>query len=156
MVRAERTLLIILVVCLSLVSLVFGAESVDSNEVTASVSITFLDIDAGKAAIMDRSLDSYFGQLQPMEMSAKTGSAITGQTLDQQRKQCRQRYVSAVRQFSDDEKEAIRDCVEKLVPVLGEQYPRFAKLPWSFLKVSGKIESGLTHTHDRHIILSEG
>jgi hypothetical protein len=37
----------------------------------SSVSIKFLDIKAGKAAIIDDSLDPYFSRLQAMEMSAK-------------------------------------------------------------------------------------
>jgi len=119
------------------------------------VSVTFLDIEAGKAAIIDDSLDPYFDQLQPMEMSAKTGSAISGKTLEEQRQQCRRRYQAGVREFSNEEKEAIRLCVEKLYPALKEQYPLFAEMPWSFLKVSGNIEGGLSHTRDKHIVFSE-
>ena len=60
-----------------------------------------------------------------------------------------------VREFSDEEKKAISRCVKVLYPVLGQQYPVFAKTPWSFLKVSDGIEGGLSHTRDRHIIFSE-
>ena len=120
-----------------------------------SVSIKFLDIKAGKAAIINDSLDSYFSQLQAMEMSAKTGSEISGRTLEEQREQCRKRFQMGVREFSDEEKKAISWCVKGLYPALEQQYPVFAETPWSFLKVSDRIEGGLSHTRDRHIIFSE-
>ncbi len=146
-----------LLLCLS--NCTFGSEKPApkgaSETPSSSVSITFLDIKAGKAAIVDDSLDPYFCQLQPMEMSAKTGSAISGQTLDEQRQQCRRRYQAGVREFSDEEKEALRWCVKKLYPALKQQYPLFAEMPWSFLKVSGNIEGGLPHTRDKHIVFSE-
>jgi len=156
MANARTTLLVSLVASLCPCNCLFSAENVLSGESTSAISITFLDIEAGKAAIMDESLDSYFGQLQPMEMSAKTGSLIDKQTLGEQRAQCRERYQAQVRQFADDEKQVLRGCIEKLYPVLKEKYPRFAETPWSFLKVSNKIEGGLPHTQGRHIVLCEG
>ncbi len=155
MINAKTNLSVTLIAALSLCNCVFSAENVISNESAQAISITFLDIEAGKAAIADQSFDAYFGQLQPMEMSAKTGSPITGQTLDEQRAQCRERYQAQVRQFTADEKQVLRDCIEKLHPVLREKFPRFAATPWSFLKVSNKIEGGLPHTQGAHIVLCE-
>ncbi len=155
MVKARTTLLVTLVASLYLCNYVFSAEEVVSHESAPAISVTFLDVEAGKAAIMDESLDSYFGQLQPMEMSAKTGSPIDKQTLGEQRAQCRKRYQAQVRQFTDDEKQVLRGCIEKLYPVLKEKFPRFAEMPWSFLKVSNKIEGGLGHTQGKHIVLCE-
>ncbi|KPK45300.1 MAG: hypothetical protein AMJ65_00130 [Phycisphaerae bacterium SG8_4] len=156
MVNARTTLLSTFVVSLYLCNCIFSAEKVVSHESAPAISVTFLDIEAGKAAIMDESLDSYFGQLQPMEMSAKTGSPITGDTLEDQRAECRTRYQAGVRQFADDEKQALRFCVEKLHRALSEKYPRFAETPWSFLKVSNTIMGGLPHTQAGHIVLCEG
>jgi len=157
--RLKITLLLLPAVLLCLSNCTFGVEKPDRKETSetthSSVSVTFLDIEAGKAAIIDDSLDPYFDQLQEMEMSAKTGSAISGQTLEEQRRQCRRRYQAGVREFTEEEKEAIRRCVEKLYPALKEQYPLFAETPWSFLKVSGNIEGGLSHTRDKHIVFSE-
>ena len=156
MLNAGTTLLAVLLALLCLCDCVFSAQDIVSKESAPAISITFLDIEAGKAAIADDSLDSYFGQLQPMEMSAKTGSPMTGQTLEEQRAQCRIRYQAQVRQFTEDEKDVFRGCIERLHPVLREKFPRFAETPWSFLKVSNKIEGGLAHTQSGHIILSEG
>jgi hypothetical protein len=43
----------------------------------------------------------------------------------------------------------------KLYPVLRDNYPLFAKLPWKFLKVSDQIEGGLPHTRGKYIVLPE-
>jgi len=157
--NSKTILLWLLAVVLCISNGAFGDEKVapkGTSEASApSVSITFLDVEEAKAAIIDDSLDPYFDQLQTMEMSAKTGSAISGQTLEEQREQCRKRYQAGVRQFSDDEKEAMRQCVKGLYPALKQEYPLFAEMPWSFLKLSDNIEGGLSHTRDKHIILSE-
>jgi len=157
--KFKITLLLLPTVLLCLSNCTFGSEKPApkgaSETPSSSVSITFHDIKAGKAAIVDDSLDPYFCTLQPMEMSAKTGSAISGQTLEEQRQQCRRRYQAGVREFNDEEKEALRWCVKKLYPALKQQYPLFAEMPWSFLKVSDKIEGGLSHTRDKHIVFSE-
>lgn len=125
--RLKITLLLLPAVLLCLSNCTFGVEKFvpkgASETFPSSVSVTFLDIEAGKAAIIDDSLDPYFDQLQEMEMSAKTGSAISGQTLEEQRQQCRRRYQAGVREFTEDEKEAISRCVEKLYPALKERYP---------------------------------
>ena len=160
MFKSKTVLQLLLTILLFLSSRGFGGERVApkgaSEDSSSSVSITFLDVEAGKAAIIDDSLDPYFDQLQEMEISAKTGSAISGETLKEQRAQCRKRYQAGVREFSDEEKETLRQCVKELYPALKRQYPLFAEMPWSFLKLSDKIEGGLPHTRDKHIVLSEG
>ncbi len=137
----------------------FGGEKLTPEEISGpsseSVSIKFLDIKAGKAAIIDDSLDPYFNKLQAMEMSAKTGSEIAGKTLEEQRQQCRKRYQAGVRGFSEEEREAISRCVKGLYPALEKRYPVFANMPWSFLKVSDSVEGGLSHTRGGHIVFSE-
>ena len=56
--------------------------------------------------------------------------------------------------FTDDEQNAIRWYIGKVHPVLQKRYPLFAQTPWSFLKVSNRIEGGLPHTRGKHIVLS--
>jgi hypothetical protein len=133
----------------------FSIEKPASETFSSPASITFLDIEEAKAEIINDSIDPYFSRLQPMEMSAKTGSPIEGRTIEEQRQQCRERYQAGVRQFTDEEKEVIRRCANRVYSVLEQKYPLFAKTPWSFLKVSDEIEGGLPHTRDKHIVLSE-
>ena len=137
---------------------VFGENAVEPKQPASSgpVSITFLTAKQAKQAIVDDKLDPYFSRLQPMEMSAKTGRPITGKTLPEQRAECRRRYQAEVREFRNDEKETLTGFVKQLLPALKKDYPRFGKMPWSFLKVSDRIEGGLPHTRGGHIVLSQG
>jgi hypothetical protein len=89
-------------------------------------------------------------------MSAKTGSPITGETLEDMRAECRRRYQENVQEFSASEKKTLEIVVRALHPALQERYPLFARIPWSFLKISGQIEGGLSHTRGPHIVLSTG
>jgi hypothetical protein len=148
------------VVLLSLGGEVFGEPGAAADQAPstgpASSSITFLTAEQARTAIVDDSLDPYFEKLQPMEMSAKTGRAITGKTLAEQRAECRRRYQAEVRDFTMEEKETLRSLVEQLSPALRKDYPLFAETPWSFLKVSHRVEGGLPHTRGKHIVLPEG
>ena len=115
--------------------------------------VTFLDAEQAKAALVDD--PEYFDQLQPMEMQAKTGLTPAGGSLDEQRATCRRSYQAGVRTFSTNEQEALTWYVGRLQPVLSRDYPLFGQLPWSFLKVSDRIEGGLPHTRGAHIVLSQ-
>ncbi len=156
--RTFQSGLLSFLICLS--SLTLAAEMAVPQQVpetsNLSISITCLDIEAAQAAIIDDSIDPYFSRMQEMEMSAKTGSPIDGNTIEEQRQNCRQRYQAGVREFTDDEKKVIRMGVEKLYPSISEKYPLFAEMPWGFIKVSDEIEGGMPHTRDKYIVLSEG
>lgn len=120
----------------------------------AKPSVAFLDKAAAAEAVVDDAAEPYFSKLRPPEMSVKTGAPITGDTLDAQRAETRRRYAAETLDFSDDEKAALTRLVERLHPILEKDYPRLAKTPWSFLKLSQKIEGGLPHTRGAHIVLS--
>ena len=90
-----------------------------------------------------------------MEMEAKTGQPLPAATLADQRAECRRRYQAAVREFTGDEKAAIRSVVAIIDPAVRKNYPQFADTPWNFLKVSSNIEAGFPHTRGKHIVLAE-
>jgi hypothetical protein len=115
-------------------------------------SIRFLTKNDGAKAIVDESKDPYFSRLQPMEMAAKTGSPVPGDTLDQQREECRRRYAQAVEEFTQSEKDTLQWYVSNMVAAAAP-YPLFDRTPWSFIKVSGPIEGGQPFTRADHIIL---
>lgn len=117
-------------------------------------SITFLDKTKGAQAITDETMSPYFKLLQPMEMSAKTGKAITGTSLERQRDECRKRYRDAVTEFTAAEQESIQTVINRLRPVLAAKYPRYGNMPWSFIKVADTIEGGLPHTRGASIVLA--
>ncbi len=136
---------------ISLSGLAFSQEV----ETQSQPSISFLNANEAKLAIVDDSLEPYFSKLQPMEMTAKTGSPISGPNLKERRKECRKCFKAGVLEFTKDEKVAIDWCVSKLHPVLSKDFPLLGKMDWSFLKVSDTIEGGLPHTRGKHIVFSE-
>lgn len=115
--------------------------------------VVFLEGDAARAAIVNDASDHYFARLQPLEMAAKTGAALDGD-LDAQRAETRRRYRQAILPFSADEQAALHAYVAALAPMFAA-YPRYARLPWRFVKVSDAIEGGLPHTRADFIVLSE-
>lgn len=115
--------------------------------------VAFLDRKAGREAIADESAEPYFRLLHPMEMQAKTGSAVPGETLEAQQAVCRERYQDAVGEFTEQEQEAIRWYVERYHEMVAETYPRYAQTPWRFLKLSPPAEAGLPHTRGPCIVL---
>lgn len=119
----------------------------------AEPAVHFLDGNAARAAIVDDAREPYFSRLQPLDMAAKTGAALTG-SLDAQRLETRRRYQAAVRAFTPDEQIALRAYVQALQPML-HPYPRFARQRWKFLKLANHIEGGLPHTRGEVIVLSE-
>jgi hypothetical protein len=121
--------------------------------VHADVDVSFADLAAGQAAIVDDPV--YFDRMQPMEMEAKTGQPLTTTALADQRAECRRRYQAAVREFSEAEKTAIRGLVTRIDPLVRANYPCFAQTPWNFLKVANNIEAGFPHTRGKHIVFAE-
>ncbi|HXE53850.1 MAG TPA: hypothetical protein VN541_12585, partial [Tepidisphaeraceae bacterium] len=134
-----------------------GSRSLAAQPTTRPIEISaeFLGGDAARKAIVDESVEPYFSLLQPMDMTAKTGRPIVGSTIEQQRDECRGRYADAVREFTEEEKDGIRWYLDRIVPEAAKDFPRLARTPWSFIKVSGTIEGGLPHTRGQHIILPE-
>jgi len=116
--------------------------------------ITFLDAAQAVTAFSSDEAERYFGRLQPLEMSAKTGRVITGEGLTAQRAECRDRYLEAVMDFTAEEKAALIRAIERIEPHLRRHYPRLLEPGWSFLKLDSHIEGGLPHTVGSHIAVS--
>ena len=119
----------------------------------AAVDVSFADMATGRAVIVDD--PGYFDRMQPMEMEAKIGHPLTAGTLADQRAECRRCYQAAVREFSQDEKAAIRNLVAFADPAVRKSYPLFAQTPWNFLKVASYLEAGFPHTRGKYIVLAE-
>jgi len=118
--------------------------------------VDLLDAARAREAIVDDRDEPYFSLLRPHDLSAKVGKPIAGATLKEQQDEGRRRFREAATDFSDSEKEFVRKAVGKLHPVLAADYPKFATLPWSFIKVDDAIEGGFPHTRGPHIVLPAG
>ena len=134
------------------IAMVFAANARAED---AKPTIVFLDKDAASKAIVDDKNEPYFDTLQPIEMASKTGSPLTATTLAEQRAECRARYAKAALAFTADEEALVRGVVEKIHPLIEADYPLYAKLPWTFLKLSNTIEGGFPFTRGDCIILPE-
>lgn len=119
----------------------------------AAPSITFLDADAAAAALLDDHGDPYYSLLQLNEMRAKSGLPLEGE-IHAARAAFRSAYREEVRDFTDEEKAMLRGGIAHVQPYLEETYPVLAKTPWSFIKVTPGVESGLPHTRGDHIVVS--
>jgi hypothetical protein len=115
----------------------------------------FLDVPAAAAAIADESSEPYFSLLRPAEMRAKTGRPLSADTLEEQRAETRRQYSLAVLSFTHDEKQAIAWYIARIEPILRQDYPKLASVPWRFIKIADSIEGGLPHTRGDHIVLSQ-
>lgn len=117
--------------------------------------IEFLGIQEGRRAIVDETVEPYFSLLHPLEMSVKTGQPITGDTIESQREEAKRRYQNSVLEFTPQEQAAIRDCATRVHELLAEDFPRFTRQPWKFIKVASNIEGGLPHTRGDMIVISD-
>jgi len=118
--------------------------------------ITFLEGDAARAAIVDESVEPYFSLLCLHEMEVKSGQAIEGDTLDEQREAFKVIYAEAVVDFTENEQAFLTEFIGELHEVFAEHYPRLAAYPWSFIKSTRAIEQGLPHTRGHSIVLPGG
>ena len=116
-------------------------------------NVSFADLATARAAIIDD--PAYFDRVQPMEMEAVTGLPLPVVALADQRAECRRRFQAAVREFTEEEKAAIRSLVALVDSATRKNYPQYAETPWNFLKVTSNIEAGFPHTRGKHIVLAE-
>jgi|LQYC01.1.fsa_nt_gi hypothetical protein len=101
-----------IVVGMLLTCLVCVAHATETK--SPQYTVTFLDKEKGKIAIVDDSLEPYFEQLQPMEMESKSGSPVDGATIEEKHLQCRKRYQAAVLDFAEDE-QGLPSCRQHIV-----------------------------------------
>ncbi|MEM9415331.1 MAG: hypothetical protein AAGA29_07635 [Planctomycetota bacterium] len=118
--------------------------------------ITFLEGDAARAAIVDESVEPYFSLLCHHEMELKSGITIEGETLGEQRERFKRHYAENVRDFTDEEKEAVANIASLAAGLASWDFPRFSEHPWVFIKVTTAVEQGLPHTRGHAIVLPEG
>ena len=151
--RPTRVLWLIPLLLLVGARVCLGQEAAVAKRV--GPTIHFLEGEAARKALLDDSADGYFNRLTELEMAAKTGSPLRGETREARVEEARRRYRDGVREFTEREQEALQSYIARLDPILRERYPRLAALPWSFIKVAPSIESGFPHTRGAHIVLSE-
>ncbi|MCK5000039.1 MAG: hypothetical protein KAS23_10900 [Anaerohalosphaera sp.] len=113
-----------------------------------------LGVEAGKKVILDEVIEPYVSQMQKREMAAFTGKELQGRTLEECRVETKKRFAVAVLPFTKVEEQAVMALAKETSNKLMKDYPKFAKLPWRFVKVKDTHCGGFPHTRADCIVLS--
>ena len=118
--------------------------------------IEFLETDRAAKAILDESYEPYFSQLQIREIETFTNSEVPTDNLDEARDYAKDKFASAVTDFTDSEKKCISFVVDKVNDILlKKNITLMAKHPWRFIKIENWLCGGFAHTRGTYIILSQ-
>ena len=118
--------------------------------------VDFLEIERAAKAILDESYEPYFSQLQIREIEAFTNSKVPTKNLKEARVYAKEKFSSAVVDFTENEKKCISFVVDKVNTILLENnITLMAYQPWRFIKIEDWLCGGYAHTRGTYIILSQ-
>jgi len=118
--------------------------------------VDFLGTERAAKAILDESYEPYFSQLQIREIEAFTNSKVRTNNLEKAREYAKEKFSSAVTDFTTDEKKCISFVVDKVNAILlKNNITLMAYQPWRFIKVEDWLCGGFAHTRGTYIILSQ-
>ena len=121
-----------------------------------SVEVSFLNKINASVAILDETYEPYFSKLQIREICALTGSFPPSSNIDEARKFAREKFSSAVSNFSTEEKSAIKYVISVITEVFSaNKLNIIANHPWKFIKIEDWLCGGFAHTRGEYIILSQ-
>ncbi len=118
-------------------------------------AVRFLPKAEAISALTEGPWNDYYQRMQIPEIRAKTGLPLQGVSLSAAREQARVAYGAAAEEFTIAEQTVIRAEIQALQPILQSRAPRYARIPWSFIKVRSNIEGGMPYTFGDSIILSD-
>ena len=117
--------------------------------------IQFLEKSAGEVAILDETFEPYFSQLHVKEISTFVQEKAP-QNIDSARAFARNKFSSAVIDFTPKEKEILSFVVNKTNQwLLKNELNLMANHPWRFIKIQNWLCGGFAHTRGTYIILSQ-
>lgn len=118
--------------------------------------INFLNLEKASKAILDESYEPYFSQLQIREISAFTNTKVPTTNLSEARTYAKEKFASAVTDFTDREEKCISYVVDKVnATLLENNINLMANQPWRFIKIEDWLCGGFAHTRGTYIILSQ-
>jgi len=118
--------------------------------------VDFLETERAAKAILDESYEPYFSQLQIREIEAFTNSEVPTNNLEEAREYAKEKFSSAVTDFTESEKKCISFVVDKVNAILLENnITLMAYQPWRFIKIENWLCGGFAHTRGTYIILSQ-
>lgn len=129
------------------------ARSTTTSVTPTSPQIVFQSREAGAAVLANSAGDTYYANMQMLDIRARTRSPLTGKSLADARIAVRDYDAAAVLAFTDEERAAIRGVIERMQTLLAVRAPLYARTPWSFIKLDDRAEGGMPHTRGPHIVL---
>ncbi|WP_109853391.1 zinc-dependent metalloprotease family protein [Aquimarina sp. AU58] len=118
--------------------------------------IEFLSKKEGKEAILDESFEPYFSQLQKREIAAFVQEKVTTESINEVRQFAKDKFASAVTDFTKNEKKCITYVTNKVNEILQKNnISLMANHPWRFIKIEDWLCGGFAHTRGTYIILSQ-
>jgi hypothetical protein len=118
--------------------------------------IDFLSKERGEIGIIDESFEPYFSLLQEREIYAFTKEWIKEENIDDSRELARQKFQSAVTDFSAKEMECIQFVIQNIDSILKKHnIDFFEDHAWRFIKVDDWLCGGFAHTRGTYTILSQ-
>ena len=118
--------------------------------------VDFLETERADKAILDESYEPYFSQLQIREIEAFINSKVPTNNIEEARDYAKEKFSSAVIDFTENEKKCISFVVDKTNTILLENnIGLMAYHPWRFIKIENWLCGGFAHTRGTYIILSQ-
>ena len=118
--------------------------------------VEFLSKTKGRKAILDESFEAYFSQLQIREITAFTQENVPNNIIDDARAFAKDKFASAVSEFTENEKQCIDFVLSEVNNILQENdISLMAEFPWRLIKIEDWLCGGFAHTRGTYIILSQ-
>ena len=118
--------------------------------------IDFLSQERGQIGILDESFEAYFSNLQEREIYAFTQEWSNTDSIEAAREFAREKFKSAVTEFSNKEKDCIKFVIKNIDSILARNnISLFKSLPWRFIKIEDWLCGGFAHTRGTYTILSQ-
>lgn len=118
--------------------------------------INFLSKEQGAKGILDETFEPYFSQLQIRETAAFLNQEVPFETPSGWRTFAKEKFASAVCDFTEDEKKCLSFVVNKVnETLLKNNLSLMAHHPWRFIKIEDWLCGGFAHTRGTYIILSQ-
>lgn len=118
--------------------------------------IDFLSKEQGAKGILDESFEAYFSQLQLREIAAFVNEKVPTDDITKGRAFAKEKFASAVIDFTDKEKEIITFVNQRVIETLQKNnLSLMANHPWRFIKIEDWLCGGFAHTRGTFIILSQ-
>lgn len=118
--------------------------------------IDFLSKERGQVGILDESFEPYFSILQDREVHAFTKEWSNAKTIEETREFAKNKFQTAVIEFSEKEEECIKFVISKIDSILsGQNIELFEDHPWRFIKVEDWLCGSFAHTRGTYTILSQ-